>query len=340
MGRDWCRFMGSRKILKERKMKKKFYDLEKHGVTFSLLSKFLACRKMTRLALQGWTSRSIYSEGLTFGSIFHGIDEAVRSDIKKKKIKSAPDAKRLKKYSTAVEKLWLKENPKPNRKSLQILENMFAIAEKTYPLYLDYWKKDDFKKYEWKAVEKEFCHIVKIGKLNIPVRGKRDGDIYKKGLRLFETKTKSQISEINLLDTLWYDMQTNMYLWSMRKDYGVYPKGCIYNIVRRTCLKQKVNESLKDFSDRIYKDIQARPDFYFIRYKLDILKSDQNAFENELMSIIENYVEWYLGWKDYKNTGSCITKYGRCAYVPICSEEDYVPFVKRDRVFGELEGIS
>lgn len=321
-------------------MKKKFYDIEKHGVTQGLLVKFMTCRKMTRLFLEGWSSKEVYSDGLNFGSIFHGMLEKIYVDVKSKKLTSVPSSKQLKKYSKMVEIQWYKENPKPSRGLIQMIENSFAVAEKTLPLYLDYWKKDDFKKYRWKAVEKEFCHVVKVGKYRIPVRGKRDGDLFKSGYLLFETKTKSMINEVNLLDTLWYEFQNSVYMWAMMKEYGKYPRGCIYNIIRRSCLRQGKSETLKAYADRISEDILKRPDFYFIRYKLEILKSDMKKFEIEFQSLLHDFVNWYTGDSiDYKNTANCITKYGRCWAVPICSEDNYVRFAKRKTVFRELEDM-
>ena len=127
-------------------MKNNFYELERDGVTQGLLQKFMSCRMQTRIFLEGWSLKSISSVGLNFGSIIHGISERVYRDIMLRKIKTVPDRKNLRRYSAFVEKQWYKDNPRPTRKLIELTEMSFAIAEKTMPLYFDYWKKDDFKK--------------------------------------------------------------------------------------------------------------------------------------------------------------------------------------------------
>ena len=153
-------------------MKPKPYDLQEHGVTQGLLQRFMSCRKSTRIFLEGWSPKDPWSAGLNFGSIMHGILEKVYIDIKNKKLKKAPDFKTVQKYSAVVEKQWYKENPSPSKKLIELTELSFAIAEHTAPLYFDYWKKEDFKKIKWLAIEKEFKQYAFNSGINIPIRGK------------------------------------------------------------------------------------------------------------------------------------------------------------------------
>ncbi len=320
-------------------MKKAFYNLERDGITQSLLALFLACRQKARLYLEGWNSKYC-SAALMFGSLGHGILEQAYLDIKTKKLTGVPSEKQAEKYSSIVEKMWLRENPKPKGETIEQLEIFLALLEKMVPRYFDFWR-NDFKKMRWQALEEQFDVMVLNPRtaLQIRVRGKQDGRfMLRNELWILETKTKSMISESDLVDSLSLDLQVNIYLLAEYLGQKSTPVGVLYNIVRKTALKINKSETVPQFTKRVARDIDDRPEFYFMRMEIPILKGDILRFKEELNGMLEDFFNWQRGVvAHYKNPGSCIGKYGKCEYLGVCSRNDYSSLVKRTSVFKELD---
>ena len=315
----------------------KFYNLEKDGVTQSLLSMFLTCREKARLYLEGWNSRYT-SAALMYGSLGHGMLELAYTDIKSGKLRGTPSEQQSRRYSEIAEKQWLSENPKSKVETLEQLELSLALLEKTLPRYFDFWKKD-FSKVKWTALEEQFDVKAKLSEaLSIRIRGKRDGMFkLQKELWLLETKTKSMVNEGELLETLGLDLQVNLYLWSAFEELKVFPEGVLYNIIRKTAMKPKVSEPIMKFAKRVAEDMDDRPEFYFTRLEVAIAKPDMLKFKDELMGLLADFSQWRTGKiPHYKNPNNCVGKYGRCEYLGACSSNDYSGLAKRKMIFKEL----
>ena len=320
------------------KLADKFYDYRRDGITQGLLSKFMNCRQETRLFLDGWSPKKSNSAGLTYGSIFHGALEIYYNDLIQRKLKTVPSGSYISKLLADVERKWKSENAHDSNDARSLLELSCGIAEATLPHYFRKWWRDDAK-IRWQSMEQEFRipFTTKDGRKTF-LRGKKDGVFGSPNIWLFETKTKSLINEGNLIDTLWYELQVNFYLYAMLKLYKKHPSGVLYNIIRRTCLERKKSETLKAFLSRVSGDVENRPDFYFMRYEISTTKSELLKFETELEGLITDFMDWCDGLvPHYKNTAQCITKYGRCSMLPICSSGAYNQFEKRKTVFRELE---
>ena len=111
----------------------------------------------------------------------------------------------------------------------------------------------------------------------------------------------------------------------------------IYNIIRKTGLKQKTNESIPKFVKRIVEDIKDRPEFYFIRLEVITSKQEIMEFRKELLGLLSDFIAWRNGKAPhYKNPNNCITKYGRCEYIGVCSRDEYSSLTKRKVIFKEL----
>jgi len=317
----------------------KFYDPVRDGVSQSLLGQFLTCRQLCRYNLEGWTSRST-SAAMTNGTIGHAVLQYVYDAQRQKKMGIVPTPQQLKLILKQVEALWLKENPRPSTFMLQDLEMALLNAEVIMPIYFDYWK-EDFKKLMWEKLEGEFKipYVTKDGHKTF-IRGKMDGVFKRNGLWLFESKFKSRIEEEDIVDTLSIDLQVMLYLWALSKGYNLYPSGVLYNIVRRPGLKLNKAESLPNFGKRIQQDVLKRKDFYFYRFEVATDKGDIQKWSLEFEQLMSDFLNWWDGKVGhYKNTGNCITKYGRCWGLTPCVENDFHSLRKRDKVFKELEEI-
>ena len=314
-----------------------FYSPERDGVSQSLLGKWMACRQIARLDLQGWSSKTTPAAMLQ-GTIGHAVLQHVYEGQRKKEIGEIPSTEQFSKILKLVEKMWRAENPRISSTTAQDLEMALLLMRVTLPLYFEYWRKDD-KKLIWEKLEGEFKipFSLKDGRKTF-IRGKMDGVFKRSGLWLFETKFKGMINEGDILSTLNIDLQVMLYLWALSKVHKVSPSGVLYNVVRRPGLKLGKKETLPQLGKRIEKDIHKRPEFYFFRFEVAMDKDDIKKWEFEFEQMVADFLDWWSGKSGhYKNTGNCITKYGRCQFLQVCSAGQYFNLVKRKRVFKELD---
>lgn len=321
-------------------MNNSFYNYHTSGITQGLLAKFMNCREETRLFLQGWNPKAPSSPALMYGTIIHGILERIYDDIRTSRRKVIPNDKDIAQYVRNVGILFKKENPSLSNEGRKLLEYSLLIAEAVVPGYLKRWWKHDATKVKWQKLEQQFKipYCCKDGRKTF-LRGKIDGVFTNPGLWLFESKSKSLVNEGNLIDTLSYEHQNNLYLRAARELYKKTPSGILYNIIRKSGMERKKTESLESFGDRLKKDILKRPEFYFIRYEIVVTPAEMARFDKELEGMIVDFMDWCEGKRaTYKNTAQCLTKYGRCPMLQICSSGSYVQHAKRKVVFQELSG--
>lgn len=322
-----------------------FYDPERDGVTYTLLTTFKQCREKARLVLNGWTSRQS-SLGMVFGGLVHALNQRIYEDVRDGRLTKLPEESYFKLRMKQLEKTWKKENPRADKESLEYLEFSMVLIEGIMPTYFRYWKKDF--QLLWERVEAEFKWPVKIelpsGRVSKTfIRGKMDGS-FRKPKRprpwLFETKSKSRIGEhgeSNLADILPHELQVNLYMiYLMWVDKQV-PEGVLYNIIRRPSQRQKKRETMIQFARRVAADVRLRPEYYFIRMQMNVERKDLDRMELEIRDLVSDFLLWWNGHAGhYKNSDACENKYGVCGFLPICSRGDYAGFYKRDKVFREL----
>ena len=341
------------------------WDLERDGVTFSMLSKFLNCRERFRLsAVEGWTPKGI-KVPLEFGSAFHKCMEHVEGGGRIEqvgKVVSGYQQSRLRDKSQSF-----------TADDQQDLERVMGMVERTYYLYHDYWAsrptfRSDRRKYcdhhfRYKYQEETFdvIHILSSGR-KVRLRGRWDAVLthpITKRLCLQENKTKSTIDEYTIEHGLKKDLQTQFYLWTLYLVEGTYPKHVLYNVIRRAGLRPGAKETVKDFIDRVEADIEKRPDHYFMRWVVDFDISDLESFRKRTLDpILTSIVEWWdsikhdpfvpwtledgsvnplhferpFGIYDSMQFGS-----GKGDYFEILYHDRYDPFYQRDMPFPELE---
>lgn len=320
-----------------------FYNPKKDGVTFSLLTKWKNCRERARLHLQGWSTARVSLSSI-FGTVIHAVLERLYGDIQMKRLSTVPSTKQVAKHLTTIEKEWRQENPKASTETLQDLEIALMLAEVIVPIYFKWWHKD-LTQIKWQAIEHQF-------KLPVPqhgtfVRGKMDGrfvsTVGSKKANLFETKTKSRLGESgesNLTDMLGFELQVNLYLGAIAAADGEAPGGLLYNIIRRPNLQRKKTETFAMFQRRVALDVSKRPEYYFIRLRMNVDKHELAREGKEQAEMIADFMAWYHGKVGhYKNSDQCENKYGTCEFLKICGANDYTGFYKRPTVFRELEEV-
>lgn len=308
------------------------YDPYKHGVTQGLLTTFMRCREEARNRIAG-LEQVRASAPLQFGSLAHRVLE-----LTYRKYKTFPSAKQVLSVLEQVRKEFMEEEGRRlSAEGLENLETNTAVLEAILPEYFKFYK-GDFTQHKWVELEEKFSVPSPVPGVNLV--GRIDGALRLKSkkLHLFESKTKGRIEEDNLLDTLAFDFQNNVYQYALRHKYKEQPEGVLYNIIRRPGQRLKMNENLDAFSKRILEEIQKQPDYYFVRFEVAVPRTELKRFEVELKDIVTEFVKWWKGEiSTYRNTSACMQKFGPCAFLPKCANGETGLYRTREFHFPELQ---
>jgi hypothetical protein len=315
--------------------------LHRDGVTQGLLQRFLGCPERHRLTMNEGLTTGRGSGALAFGNIVHNALDRVYTYQKDTGYRAAVKGVLDLMYERDMEKFRLFPPSDPNAQ--QDLEDNYALAEPVLEAYFEHWE-EDLSRYKWLALERKFSVNYSARQRlqreieDIPLRGKRDGDLrIGKGLWLFETKTKGQVEEDNIIDMIPLDLQVNLYLLSQSVEYAEIPQGVVYNIIRRPQLRRRKTESMQQFAERVRLDIAERPGFYFMRYEVSISPSEQERWLLEFDGIMRTIIDWSEGKFHFRNSATCLGKFGACEFLKICSRGDRTGFQVREKLFPELE---
>ena len=267
-----------------------YRNLYEDGITYSFLSQFHNCRESARLQyVEGW-----YTEGLAmpldFGLAFHDCLEWVASGNSPDRISQPLSSYQKSKLSNT--KLRTDE-----RKQLDMLVGMVKVV---FPLYAEYWKAKDAD-FKYVLQEEAFKVQHKINyygeEKTIPIRGRIDAAFTRKSDGIFclqENKTKGKIDEDGIQSALHMDMQTMMYCLALRYMHGTAPAEVLYNVIRRPGLKQRKKETVDQFLSRVREDIHGRPQWYFMRWRVDFSPGDLDRWvENCFNPIVIQVIRWW-----------------------------------------------
>jgi hypothetical protein len=311
--------------------KETFWDLERDGLTQSLIGLWQACPEMARLRYaEGWTPM-MPSVALQFGTLVHNVLEDTYNTMLEGKTVTSDDVMG---FISKREEAFFKNSRLLDPQTHDKFQQMLGIAEALLPAYLDYWREDD-RKINWQHLEGKFevpCNGVKL-------RGKFDGVFTDAAGRLWllETKTASQVVEDTLLDRLSFNLQNCIYLLALEIKTGQKPAGVLYNILRKSQLRIKAKETIPEFIKRCAEDIAERPEHYFYRYEVSINEDEMNQWKQEFTGLLNQVKRWNAGEFHYKCSGSCSNHFGPCDFLAACGRGEFSNYTKREFVFPELE---
>ena len=267
------------------RVNKALWDLDRDGITYSFLSKFVTCPERTRIQYIEGLTEKVISVPLEFGNAFHSALEYIQEG-------NSRDTVTWYLSNYAKQRLAIDRADPAER---QELERVLGMAEVVVRRYSQYWEvKDKDKNYIFQEETFEQPITLPSGR-TVKLRGRWDA-VYQDddGMWLQENKTKSQIDEQYLQAALPQDLQTMLYCVSLRSRIGVDPHGVLYNVARRPSLKQKQNESLKDFVGRIEEDILDRPEWYFMRWHTYIDEGDITSWsQRTLYPLLQRVCDWW-----------------------------------------------
>ena len=334
-------------------MPKQVWDWTK-GITQSAITKFLECREQFALSyVEGITPKG-FSVPLEFGTMIHLAIE------RQEQITGQTTAIDLINAITESYRETRLKSLKGRRLDIDSLDKTIVLAQALFPAYFREVAEDDSQQ-KWLSRESlfEVPYVIPLvgglGSAKITLRGMRDGT-YRTNKRellgLFETKTRSQIDDGNIQAALRADFQTMFYLLSLKLETGETPKEVLYNVLRRPGQKFLDRDTYATFKDRIVKDIEKRPSYYFRRYEVNVINQDIDHFEKRvLVPALRQMLEWWESIKNRPfgrwespyhgmNLNALFTKYGPAqlyGWIVLGKARDYYV---RSSPFPELENES
>lgn len=137
--------------------------------------------------------------------------------------------------------------------------------------------------------------------------------------------------------------QIHGYMLGAKELLGKMPYGVIYNVLRKPGIKQKLTETPEQYRERVWDDYLARPDFYFGRQEIIIGDKAMRIYEQEVGMCVGAIATVMIRLEDgsadqhnfYSTDSACITKWGRCEYLSVCSrhaQPEEPEFVKTKEV--------
>lgn len=264
---------------------KPLWDLDRDGITYTMLSRFMVCRERFRLsAVEGWSETGLQA-ALEFGSAFHRCLENPKSSPEK--ITRQYQAERV-----ASKALF--------RNQLQEFETLMGIVEAVVHGYRSIYSDDDAKTkttvFHEEKFDIQYALSLPVNYREVRLRGRFDHVFRDKlgKLWLLETKTKSDIDDDGISRTLSQDLQTMLYVSALEKMTGEKVAGVVYNVIRRPALRQKKSESIRQFVLRVKQTVLEQADKYFLRWTHTLDKHDLSKWQARTLDpLLRQVCSWW-----------------------------------------------
>ncbi len=152
------------------------------------------------------------------------------------------------------------------------------------------------------------------------------------GRRLLGLESKTSSEDIAPGSTYWQrittlDPQVSMYLLGA-KEAGYELEAILYDVAKKPLLRPSKTETAKAYGERVMRDIQARPDFYFQRQEVVRLESEERAYQQDLWDYACILSEAERLQRFPRNPDRC-RQFGRdCEFIGVCTgvaslDDDY-----------------
>lgn len=149
---------------------------------------------------------------------------------------------------------------------------------------------------------------------------------------ILETKTAAPSTvDPSYFDRVKIDSQVAGYMYGGKEILGEFPKGIVYNVVKKTAIRLKNGESLAAFQRRVgleYKQF-SKEKGYFTREELLVATRRLEQWFSDTVAIT-TYLGDKIATKDkhwHMNTGQCRANYGVCQYLQACIAGKYEPLL-------------
>ena len=212
-----------------------------------------------------------------------------------------------------------------------IYYKLLALMENYVVIY-----KEDFKNSNYPLVEQEY-KIKVFGQYW--VKGKVD--VIKNEYIMIEHKFKGMIPQPEVFfKQLKFEFQSQFYIMLYEQATKKIINTVLYNIVRNPQSKPtKKDGNIQTYYKRLKKDIEKKPEYFFIRFSIEFSKKKKQEFRAEVLKKLL-YIEKMQSMRSriFKKQGGCITGY-TCSFLDLCAEEKMESslYYIRDKISPELE---
>jgi len=166
------------------------------------------------------------------------------------------------------------------------------------------------------SLSNKFCRV-----------GKADALIkYVDKIFLLENKFISSF-DAGDLKFLTMDSQVASYIWGLQKEYAIEISGCLYNVARKSALRQGKNETVDQYQERLIADYAIRPDFYFERHYIYFNQGFIRQVGRSLWETAKDMSDPYI-----YPCSTFICKRTGCSFSDICT----APADAREEIIGSL----
>jgi hypothetical protein len=278
----------------------------------------LCCRERFRIkVVEGLQPADSFRRALEFGNLWHCAEEAFAvsgNPIVDNPVAEPPWLRAVQKYAQGLCKRYPLQQEE--------IVHWMNVVMTQFPHYVQYWRKQPDVRERTPLLQEQAFNVpyrLPSGRV-VRLRGKWDSvDLIGKGknARLFlkENKSKGDINEQQLKRQLSsaMDLQTMLYsvaLIQKRANYE-WPEapfgGVIYNVIRRplsggrgSIVRHKptksnpAGESAAEFYARLGGIIAAEPEYFFMRWKIELTPADVERFRRECLDpILEQLCDWW-----------------------------------------------
>jgi len=307
-----------------KKTKRETWQLREHGISPSGIEKYLDDRESFRIAYKLGMVSQVMPKGIVFGGACHHVLDQFNKLCLKGKTESVIDwieadsmMARIRKWVAEFEKTLGPRSHKP-----EVNEHLLGLAEVTMNEYFRYYI-DDLIQRERIASEQKFRFWVN----GIPVCGTLDAvDDWGRRVGVWVEDTKTGIVS-DLADEAYANgIQFRVYMLAHLHIFGALPEGLVLNTIRRCGFSiTKADGDLPTHLNRVKKDIQERPDYYFSRK--DITTSEESLLHWEaetLAPMLKEIDLWERGEiPHYANPSALISYAKRSEYWEAITENDF-----------------
>jgi hypothetical protein len=136
-----------------------------------------------------------------------------------------------------------------------------------------------------------------------------------------------------------FDAQNLFYLQNTIEGDKLIMAGVLYNLIRRPGLKQGKDETWPSFLTRVRKDVNDRPDHYFMRFELSYPVEVLTWYRKELAWQLNEFGLWQQGKIHTLHNQKACRRKGSCSFLRACAQRTMAGYTRRDKMFPELDGV-
>jgi hypothetical protein len=187
------------------------------------------------------------------------------------------------------------------------------------------WVNYPFNDMEFEKVYPEKAFRVKLdGLRGIYLRGRVDGLIVRNGKYWVREVKTTSMDRRQFQSKSSVSYQAAGYIYGIEKSENIKIEGVIYDVITRSKLRRRKDETADSFGKRIFNDYAdpCNKDFYYDRFFSYRSANEIVEFEKDLVALARELRTRVREGKWYRNTDACYNWNTECPFKKICWVEN------------------